>query len=295
MLGELKQLRSFLAVARQGNFTRAADELNMAQPTLTVQIQKLEAQLGLRLFDRNRRSVQLTPKAIALVPQIERIVTEMENLVVDARNEPTQLRGIVTVATLPSLAASILPQAIRQLNNSYPEITVRLKDAMATRTTDMARNGEVDFAISYKAHPENQLIWEHLLTDHFCALAAASFSSLKGRNISLNNLAKYPLVLPTKESSIRMRVHEVAHEQDITLNVAYEADYNSTVLALAADGLGVAILSELIADRENTQHLRKITISNPAVYREIGIVKRKGRRLSRQSQLLIDTLRKIAQ
>ena len=78
MLGDLKQLRAFLAIARLGNFTRAAYELNISQSALTIQIQQLETHLRTHLFDRNRRSVNLTPQGLELLPRIERVVTEIE-------------------------------------------------------------------------------------------------------------------------------------------------------------------------------------------------------------------------
>src|SRR5690606_22713449 len=112
MLGDLKQLRAFLAIARLGNFTRAAQELNLSQSALTTQIQQLESHLHTQLFDRNRRYVSMTPQGRELWPRIERLVLEIEALVTHARDTNDPERGSVTVAALPSLAAGLLPQAI---------------------------------------------------------------------------------------------------------------------------------------------------------------------------------------
>ncbi len=86
MLGDLKQLRAALAIARLGNFTRAAHELHISQSALTLQVQQLESQLDTQLFDRSRRHVSLTPQGLALLPRIEQVIAQMEDLVRFARD-----------------------------------------------------------------------------------------------------------------------------------------------------------------------------------------------------------------
>src|SRR5690242_21485013 len=109
MIQGLRHIRAFLAVARLGSFTRAAAELNVSQPALTVQIRQLEESLGVRLFDRNKRQVVLTQAGRNLLAPLKRVFTDLE-AVMDASHDLAGLRrGSVAVATLPSVAAGILP------------------------------------------------------------------------------------------------------------------------------------------------------------------------------------------
>lgn len=292
MLGDLKQLRAFLAIARLGNFTRAAYELHISQSALTIQVQQLEMHLDTQLFDRNRRRVSLTPAGQELLPRIERVVTDIEDLITRARDASDPERGTVTIAVLPSLAAGLLPRAIRQLNRDYPRITVRIRDTVATRVKDMIRNGDVDFGLGSQIKRDPELAWENLMVDHFCAFVALDYPwGTKGAT-RLKDLAEHPLILPVRDSSVRMHIEAAADKQKISLPATYEAVYNSTIMAMATEGLGVAILSELAGRGGDPSRLRRIAITNPPVYRHIGIVRRTGRSLSRPAELLIEALRK---
>jgi DNA-binding transcriptional LysR family regulator len=108
---DLKQIRSFVAVAQLESFTRAASLLHVSQPALTVQIRNLEDALGLRLFDRNTRTVALTRIGRDLLPALQRILRDLDAVVAEARDVATQRRGIVRLAALPSFAAGILPRS----------------------------------------------------------------------------------------------------------------------------------------------------------------------------------------
>ncbi|NYT78943.1 LysR family transcriptional regulator [Alcaligenaceae bacterium] len=293
MLGDLKQLRAFLAIARLGNFTRAAYELHISQSALTTQIQQLETHLDTQLFDRNRRHVSLTPQGLDLLPQVEHVVAAIEALIIQARDSSDPDRGVVTVAAVPSLAAGLLPRAIQRLKNNYPRITVRILDTVAARVTDMTRNGDVDFGLGSQIKRDPEVVWEKLMTDHFYAFIALDYEWTKGDSVTLKELAKHPLILPVRESSIRMHIEAAADKQRITLPAAYEAVYNSTVIALATEGLGVAVLSELVVCGGDTSRLRRISISNPVIYRHIGILRRAGRSLSRPAELFTEALRQI--
>jgi LysR family transcriptional regulator, carnitine catabolism transcriptional activator len=117
---ELRQLRAFIVVARFGSFTRAAELLNLSQPALTVQIRQLEQALGLKLFDRNTRTVELTRMGRDLLPVLTRLLGEVDQVVSSTREMATVKYGIVRVAALPSVAATLLPPLIARFRQRYP-------------------------------------------------------------------------------------------------------------------------------------------------------------------------------
>jgi DNA-binding transcriptional LysR family regulator len=118
----LRQVRSFLAVARVKSFTGAASILNVTQPALTVQIRRLEEALGVTLFDRETRSVELTRVARDLIPAFERTLQDFDAALDSARDIATQTRGIVRLAALPSVAAGVLPNAILGFREKRPNV-----------------------------------------------------------------------------------------------------------------------------------------------------------------------------
>jgi DNA-binding transcriptional LysR family regulator len=135
----LRHLEALIAIARAGNFTRAAQALHISQPSLTVQIRQLEEALGVRLLDRNTRSVRLTQIGRELTPVIERLVREVDSVVLNARDLATGNRGLVTVAALPSISATILAAHRRAVSRG---VARRLRDAARRGGAARAGYGE---------------------------------------------------------------------------------------------------------------------------------------------------------
>src|SRR5882724_5269187 len=141
----LRQLQTFVTVARLGSLTRAANLLHLSQPALTKQIRQLEETLGVRLLDRNTRGVEPTRIGKELVPSVERLLTEINSVIVNIKELAARSRGVVRVAALPTIAATILPAAIAKLKERHPGISVRLNDKLAQRIVKLVKDEEVDF------------------------------------------------------------------------------------------------------------------------------------------------------
>ena len=144
----LRQIRAFVSVSRLGSFTRAATALNLTQPTLTVQIRRLEEALDIRLFDRTTRSVVLTRIGTNLLPVFERMVGDLDAAIDETKEVPAMTRGVVRIAALPSVAAAILPQAINTFRSHYPGASFVVRDVVASRVVELVRDGTVDLGIT---------------------------------------------------------------------------------------------------------------------------------------------------
>src|ERR671938_1927365 len=116
----LRQLQSFVTVARLGSFTRAARLLHLSQPALTKQIRQLEETLGVRLLDRTTRAVEPTHIGKELAPVVDQLLRELEAVVVNTKELATKSRGVVRVAALPSIASTILPATVARFQGRYP-------------------------------------------------------------------------------------------------------------------------------------------------------------------------------
>jgi LysR family carnitine catabolism transcriptional activator len=292
MIHDIRHIRAFLALARAGSFTRAAAELHMSQPTLTVQIQQLEQAVGIKLFDRSKRHVALTPAGRDLLLPLERILTDVESIAASTEELLEHRRGLVTVAALPSMAAGLLPKAIKALSASYPGIRVRVHDCVAATVAVMVKSGQVDFGISSQTTGDRELTSHVLLMDRLCAVVAPSHALADKRNISLKELARHPLVLMMKDSSSRQIVDLAFDREGLVPTVAYEATYASTVGGMVRAGLGIGLLPESMAGAARLHQLR---IRGQALTRRIGIVMRAGRSLSPTADKLKQTLEQMAQ
>jgi LysR family carnitine catabolism transcriptional activator len=290
MTAELRHIEAFLAVARLGHFTRAAAALHVSQPALTVQIKQLEQALGIRLFDRNNRRVSLTQAGRDLVAPLERISLDVASIVRHARDLAAHRHGVITVAALPSVAATLLPRTIRALSDGHQGIVVRIRDAVASRVVDLVKSGDVDLGIGSLIRPDPEVTHERLFTDRLCAFAPADHPLARGRQVRLRDLRAYPLILTGQDTSVRQIIERTLAEQRLPVQVAQEATYMSTAIGMVHAGLGVAILPESALMPEPGTRLRAIAIKDPVLTRDIGILTRTGRSLSPAAQRLVEVL-----
>jgi len=290
MNAERRHIEAFLAVARVGSFTRAAAVLHVSQPALTVQIRQLESALGLRLFDRNNRRVALTQAGRDLVAPFERVLLDLDAVVHHARDLAAHRRGAVTVAALPSVAADLLPRAIRRLADRHAGIVIRVRDAIADRIVDLVKSGEVDFGVGSLVRADPDVEANALLTDRLWAFVPASHPLARAKDIRLRDLSAQPLILTGRDSSVRQIVERAFEQQGLRLHIAQEATYMTTAIGMARAGLGVAILPRSAVTSGTDRDLRPIPIHASGFTREIAVLRRTGRSFSPAAQTLVDAL-----
>jgi|KBSSwiS6_1023812.scaffolds.fasta_scaffold23266_2 DNA-binding transcriptional LysR family regulator len=289
MTAELRHIEAFLAVARCGNFTRAAAELHVSQPALTVQIRQLESALGVRLFDRNNRTVGLTPPGRELVAPCERILLDVRSIVEHAHDFAAHRRGVVSVACLPSIAAELLPRAIAGLTTRHEGIAVRVRDVVAARVLELVKSGEVDFGLGSCGRVDRELSEQQLLADRLAAFVPNDHALAEKRSVTLREVAAFPLILTGRDSSVRELVERALERERLSIHVAQEATYMTTALGMVAAGLGVAILPHA-ATTSAPSGIRRVGIRTPALTRRIGIITKSGRSLQPAAQRLVEAL-----
>jgi DNA-binding transcriptional LysR family regulator len=288
---ELRHFRAFVEVARHGNFTRAAEELHICQPALTVQIKQLEHSLGVKLFDRDRRHVALTHAGRELLPPIERVLADVDDIRTSSRGLATHQRGSVTVAALPSIAASVLPVAIKRLQAVHPGISIRLLELIGTRIIDAVKTGEADFGVGSYAKIDRDLSYQRLWSDRMAAFVPLPHPLAGRRAVTFRDVVAYPLVLTRRGSSVRVLVDRILERERLAANVAQEASYVPTILGLVAAGVGVGILPEREYSADLARTIRRLPIRAPALIRHIGIIGLAGRSFSPAAAKVVDLLR----
>ncbi|WP_316858180.1 LysR substrate-binding domain-containing protein [uncultured Cohaesibacter sp.] len=278
MQPSFRQIRAFLSVSSHLKFTRAAEELNISQPALTVQINQLEEALGIKLFDRNRRQVSLTPAGQDLLPLFERIAADMEEVMTASTDIYQARRGVVRLAALPSVTSRIVPKAMASFRKSHPNIEVRIRDVVAETIVEMVKNEEVDFGIGTRLTPDRDIKVENFITDHVCAFYQSGHPLEDARAVlKLQDCAAYPLVLTGKNSSIRVLFERAMAREGTEVEIAAEANYMSTALGMVRAGLGIAILPMSAIDAGSVLGLAYKQIDAPWLHRRIGIIRKASR------------------
>lgn len=146
-----RQLRAFLALAELRSFTRAAQASHLSQPAFSALIRTLEDAVGTRLFDRDTRSVQLTPEGRLFEGSARRLLDDMGGAMADLADHVERRKGRVRVAALPSLAAGWLPSVFAEFMQTWPGIRVDLDDALSDACIALVRSGQADFALAARA------------------------------------------------------------------------------------------------------------------------------------------------
>jgi len=288
MKNALQHIRAFITVVQRGNFARAAEDLHLSPSALTVQIRQLESWLGIALLERSPRHVTLTAAGREALPAMEKLLLDLGNILSASRGLAAMRRGVVTVAALPSLCAAALPERLAMFHQHYPGIEVRLRDLVAERITERVRDGDVDFGIGVRARLGHGLTFEPLLQDRLCLFTPVGHPLASG-SLRLADLSDQPMILTGRDSSVRTQIEQTFREHDLTLRLAMEANYMSTVLALVRNGLGIALLPES-ADAGERQLVRRY-LDDPGLERTLGIITRSECSLSPAATRLVESLR----
>jgi LysR family transcriptional regulator, carnitine catabolism transcriptional activator len=272
----LRHLEAFVAIAAAGNFTRAAAVLHISQPALTVQIRQLEENIGVKLLDRNTRTVKLTRIGQQLAPVIARVLRDIEAVLHDAHEMAAGVRGTVTVAALPSVCSTILPRIIAAFRQDHPGISVVLKDAVSPKVLAMVKSGEVDFGVGSFTDVDAGIQVTPLFTDHMKLVVPRDCPLARKRAIQLKHLVGLPLILMERESSVRMLVDRAFESIGHYPTPAYEATYMSSAVGMVRAGLGVAFLPSSTLEMSELSGLVARRVEHPGLTRRIVAARKSG-------------------
>lgn len=290
---DVRQLRAFVTVAESGSFTRAAGSLNLSQPALTVQIRKLEEGLGLRLFDRNTRSVALTRSGRELLPALGRILRELDGVVAETRQLSTMQRGIVRLAVLPSFASGVLPEIIAEFRRRHSGIGFSIRDVIASRVAELVAAGEADLGLTGGTvlGPDLEILLRS--TDRMHAVYPEGHALAQRAAIGIADLAGHPLVLMDQATSVRQVVDAAFAAAGIVPLVSAEVTYMASAVGMVRAGLGVAILPGSAMEVRAERSLRSQRIVGEGFARPIAVVKRRGRTLPPASERFLAELGRV--
>lgn len=239
---DLKQLGYFVRVAELGSFTRAAILLGVAQPALSRQVRLLEVELRQALLVRNGRGVTLTEAGKLLLEHSRGLLRQVERM----REELGRVRGArsgrVAVGLPPTLSKVLTVPVTRAFQQLAPDAALSITEGLSVAMQERLRTGSLDLALLYNAGPSPDLDLAALLEEE---LLLVERRSARGNRtvVSLAEVARTPLVIPSRPNAIRMLVESALSDLGLHPTVALEIDGVGAILDLVADGAGSAILS----------------------------------------------------
>ena len=287
-----RELDVFLTLAQTLSFRRTAEQVHLSQPAVSSLIGRLEDALGVRLFDRTTRSVQLTGPGQVFVEQARLLRDQSDAAVQAVRNVAELQVGQVVLAALPSLAATVVPAAFARFAAQFPAIKLQVVDTLSGPAFDLVRAGQVEFALTAANPAYADLDYTPLASDGFVLLIPRSHPLAAGteplRWAEVADLAHISMPLP---ASVRQYADAALLSHRIRFSPRYEVEHLATINAMVAAGLGVAALPELAAAVAPQAGLVQRRLVEPDMPRPIGLVTRRGRSLSPASAAMVELLR----
>ncbi|KRA24031.1 LysR family transcriptional regulator [Microbacterium sp. Root61] len=268
----LEQLRSFVEVAEFGNFTRAAERLHLAQPSLSRQIAALEQDLGAELFRRSRGGSTLTIAGESLLPLARRMLSDAQSI----RRELAELsglqRGRVRLGATPTLSISLVAEALNTFHTSYPAIDLHLSEHGSRRLLDELASGELDLALitTSTATSSERFTVTPLLVEELVVISSSNAPPVTTRDaVGLAEVANLPQIVFSSTYDLRSATDAAFLAAGLTPDVVVEGAEMDAVLRFVERGLGVAIVPAMVLiDRPG---LRSVRLAEPRLTRTISI------------------------
>lgn len=294
---ELRQLLYTVTVAEEKSFSKAAEKLHLAQPSLSQQIAKLEKELDVVLFERSTSSVRLTDagerfftSALAILDGVEQLRKEMQDVA-------SLAKGGLTLGSLPMTGAHILPLLLPEFARRYPGIEVRLIEEATRALEQLTARGTAEMSLLTLPVQDESLEWEELLNEEIC-LAVPPAHKLHGRReVKMRELVGEPFIMLKKGQGFRQVVERWCAEAGFVPAVAFESSNIETVQSLVAAGMGIAFVPRLLAHKYPRHHTGPayVRLTEPRPYRTLVLAYRRGRYRSRAAQAFLTTARDVLQ
>jgi DNA-binding transcriptional LysR family regulator len=289
----LKLLQTFLLVAKHNSFRRAAEESNRSQSAVSMQIRQLEQQLGVSLFHRTTRRVQLTREGELLLDCARKAVLEMQIGLRQIKEAVDIQRGRLSLACTPTVAFTQLPQILSLFQKGYPSVTAHVRELTSTDMLDHIRRHDVDFGIGARVPDAAGFHFHPILVDEIYALIPADIDLGQCDGVSLAALSRIPTLMIAGSSVLRAMLNDAQKTAGVTLNITFEVGQVQTQIAMAAAGLGAAILPRIAIPEAPDPRLRAVPIVDPPLARELCVITLPGQSLPPIAARFVEILQRV--
>jgi DNA-binding transcriptional LysR family regulator len=290
------QLECFRAVARRRHFARAADTLGKTQPALTVHVQRLEADLGVTLFERTGKQVTLTPAGEILLPYAEKILADN----VEARVRMAEVHGgtlgVVRIGVVPTIAAHFLPAVFKEFKSRFPKVRVLLREESTTpMLTALLLSREIDLSIALRPHRSAGLKPHTLFTEEFCLAVSTRHALSAHASVPIGRLKREKFILyKTPGHNTREVTLQYCRNAGFEPEVAFESEQAETIQYLVASDLGITLLPEMVLRHPAGQNISMVRIQAPTPRRTVVATWKPGRYLSTNARQFLQCAETVA-
>lgn len=270
----VRQLRAFSLGAQFASFSEAAARMGITQPGYSLLIRQMEAELGLSLFRRTTRRVELTEAGREILQSARRTLQQLDETCRRAEDFRDARQGTLGLAFVPSVGCSLLPPILSRFAAAYPGIKLVFHEAQAIGFAERVRSGQAEIGLGLLLAPDDQLAFEPLMRDRLVALLHAGHPLATRALVTWKALARFSSIAVTTQSSVRVHADRAAAAAGIALEPTYVLDSLTTAVGMVRAGLGHAVLPSLALRAMDLGGTVARAVEQPRAWRDIGLLTR---------------------
>ncbi len=274
---EMHQLRYVVAVARARNFSRAAEQCHVSQPSLSQQVQKLENELGERLFDRMKREVKLTSHGETFLHRAVRILEEADAAKREAADAKSLLSGTLTVGVLPTIAPYLLPDVMAAFTEKFPGVQIVVQEDTTAHLLKLLLACEIDFALASRPIRDGRLEVRELFSEELLIALPPGHPLTRKRIVSAGDLAGEQLIVMREGHCLGDQVLGFCDRHNLHHRISFRSAQLETIQSLVRAGLGISLIPAMAARRERNLMPEYRSLHSPKPGRQIVAVWAKQR------------------
>ena len=285
---ELRELRTFIEVAKLRSISKGAEALGIGQPTATTHIKKLEQEMGRLLFDRVKRPIQLTLAGASLARLATPLVEEIDALA--AKTSLAEEEGPVSVASTYDIIPHALLEVVKSFRSLYPHVHLRIRSETRQEVLNMVEQGEVDIGMVPGPERSANLDFQGIFGYERVLITPPAHPLLNMPLRSIAQIAEWPLILMRPRTSTRTMLEQEFRRRGARYEVVMELDSMEIIKHYVALGIGVAVGPRLAMEPEDYEELGIVSLANLLPVEQAGIVTLRGKTLSGPAKNFISVL-----
>jgi LysR family nitrogen assimilation transcriptional regulator len=290
----LLRLRLFAVVAEEGSLTRAALHLDSDVAAVSRQISALEQQCGARLFNRTGRGVTLSEAGSRILPQVQALLAQALQLEESIREQADVVKGSVTLAAMPSIAAAIVGRVFTLLRADHPDIQIKVMEGASGKVVEWLADGRADIGLLYRYQSPLPPGEEALASVDAYLVGRPGDRATANETVDFRTLSSLPLVLPSYPNGLRREMDTIAKAAGVVLSPVLESDSLVLLKSLAMnEGLNVILAMHAIEEELAAGKVQAARIVGPAVRSTISIAFNKSKSPGRAVELVSQRIRKL--
>ena len=274
---DLNDLYAFRALVEYGNFRVAAESICLSKSALSRRIEKLEAALGNRLFDRTTRRVSLTLYGQNFAERSAQLLDNVESMLADVDKASEERTGLITVATVPSAACYFMPDVIRRFQSRYPRVRIKLIDSSAGNVMDAVARSQADFGICFAGNLSSEIEFFPLVEDVYVAACRKDHPLAQKSQLTWQAFFQQNYISLDKTSGNRNLLDRLLGDIIPERPSVCETRHVTTMLGMVEAGIGIAAVPAMSMPTSEHTLLTHLPLVAPEVKRTVGLIRRRGR------------------